>query len=90
MSDATPVAYTAHDLFEHPLTWSDLAGGQPIELEIGSGKGLFLSNAASAKQQHYFIGVELSGKFANRAAERIGKAGLANARMLREMLKRFY
>lgn len=78
----------AHDLFITPLNWSQLCermptAGAPIELEIGSGKGLFLQQAATERTQHNFIGVELSGKFANRAAERLARHSLANVQMLR-------
>ena len=78
----------AHDLFLQPLTWQQLCDRMPdaqapIELEIGSGKGLFLQQAAANRPQHNFIGVELSGKFANRAAERMGKHALTNVQILR-------
>ena len=33
-----------------PIVWSELFGNDhPVELEIGSGKGLFLINAASSR-----------------------------------------
>jgi tRNA (guanine-N7-)-methyltransferase len=74
----------AHDLFQQPLTWPDLVDGlRPVELEVGSGKGLFLESAATARPAHQFVGVELAAKFAHRAADRLAKANLANARMLR-------
>ncbi len=78
----------AHDLFIEPLDWSQLCARSlrpdaPIELEIGSGKGLFLQQAATARPEHNFVGVELSGKFANRAAERLARHALANVQMLR-------
>jgi tRNA (guanine-N7-)-methyltransferase len=77
------VTHSAHDLFLEPKTWPELVSGAPVELEVGSGKGLFLQTAGAARPQHQFIGVELSGKFANRAAERIARAGLANVSILR-------
>lgn len=36
----------------------------PIELEIGSGKGLFLTNAAQSDPSRFFIGLELAAKYA--------------------------
>ncbi len=88
MTPIGPSAVRAHDLFVEPLDWSQLTSrmtdpSQPIELEVGSGKGLFLQQAAAQRPQHNFIGVELSGKFANRAAERIARHSLANVQMLR-------
>ncbi len=80
----------ALDLFTEPQEWSALApSDRPAELEIGSGKGLFLQTAASANPQHHFVGIELAAKFANKAAERIAKHGLTNAIMLRGDAKRF-
>ena len=73
----------ACDLFVEPQEWSALAQKAFIELEIGSGKGLFLETAAKSRPDHQFIGVELSAKFSNRAADRLARAGLTNATMLR-------
>jgi tRNA (guanine-N7-)-methyltransferase len=80
----------AKDLFADPLTWDQIAPAiGPIELEIGSGKGLFLLSAASARPQHHFVGIELAAKFANGAADRLAKRGLSNAIMLRGDAQRF-
>jgi tRNA (guanine-N7-)-methyltransferase len=54
---------------------------RPVELEVGSGKGLFLINAAQAAPDHHFLGVELSRKYARLAAERIIRRGIANVRI---------
>jgi tRNA (guanine-N7-)-methyltransferase len=86
-SPSKRVAAKAHDLFVDPKNWTELVRqampGAPIELEIGSGKGLFLQTAATQRPTHHFIGVELSAKFANRAADRLTRSGLSNAQMLR-------
>ncbi|MDR1959501.1 MAG: tRNA (guanosine(46)-N7)-methyltransferase TrmB [Planctomycetaceae bacterium] len=37
---------------------------KPIELEIGSGKGLFLKNAAKSFPERNFLGIEISKKYA--------------------------
>ena len=67
-----------------PIVWSELFGNdRPVELEIGSGKGLFLINAASSATSHNFLGVELARKYARMAAERLARRQLANAKMWR-------
>jgi len=67
---------------EGPLSWPEVFGnGHPVEVEVGSGKGLFLQNAASEFPTHNFVGVELARKYANRAAQRVAKRGLANVRV---------
>src|SRR5262245_62125766 len=52
-----------------------------VELEIGSGKGRFLRNAATANPRHNFLGVELSRKYARLAAERLTKHELTNVKV---------
>jgi tRNA (guanine-N7-)-methyltransferase len=65
-----------------PLSWTELFGQRrPVEVEIGSGKGLFLVNAASERPGHDFLGVELSRKYARLAAERAVRRGLPNVRV---------
>ena len=62
--------------------WKALFGSDgPVELEVGSGKGLFLANAAQAKPGHNFFGIELARKYARLAAERLAKLGLTNAKV---------
>lgn len=56
-----------------------MACGIPIELEIGSGKGLFLTNAAGLHPEHFFIGLELATKYAREAQSKIERLGIANA-----------
>ncbi len=47
MIDATPYTVELEQL-EPPIAWSAVFGNdRPVELEIGSGKGLFLANAGS-------------------------------------------
>ncbi|MEM7473455.1 MAG: tRNA (guanosine(46)-N7)-methyltransferase TrmB [Planctomycetota bacterium] len=80
----------AWDVLKHPKSWPDIVSEQDtIEFEIGSGKGLFLQTAASAFPDHFFVGIEIAGKFANRAADRLSKRELSNASMLRGDAKSF-
>ncbi|MEM7558782.1 MAG: tRNA (guanosine(46)-N7)-methyltransferase TrmB [Planctomycetota bacterium] len=80
----------AWDLLRQPKSWSEIAADQSnVEFEIGSGKGLFLQTAAEACPERFFVGIELAGKFANRAAQRLHKRSLSNATMLRGDAKRF-
>jgi tRNA (guanine-N7-)-methyltransferase len=66
------------------INWHELFGNNhPVELEIGSGKGLFLINAASSATDHNFLGVELARKYARMAAERLARRHLANAKIWR-------
>ena len=67
---------------EGPLDWQQVFGNdRPVELEVGSGKGLFLQNAAGRNPAHNFVGVEMAKKYAGKAAERIAKLDLTNVRV---------
>ena len=52
----------------------------PLELEIGSGKGLFLTNAAKRTPSHRFVGLEIAAKYALECQSRLEKKGIANAK----------
>jgi tRNA (guanine-N7-)-methyltransferase len=66
-----------------PISWAEVFGNDhPVELEVGSGKGLFLANAAVSGPDHNFLGIELARKYARRAAERVAKRRLANVRVV--------
>lgn len=63
-----------------PLDWAALFGNDhPVELEVGSGKGLFLFNAARAHPDRNYLGVEIAKKYARLAAERLARHGIKNA-----------
>src|SRR3954463_9733222 len=55
---------------------------QPLEVEVGSGKGLFLQSAAIAEPEHNFLGIEIATKYARYAAARLAKQQLQNAVMI--------
>ncbi|MCC7084150.1 MAG: tRNA (guanosine(46)-N7)-methyltransferase TrmB [Pirellulales bacterium] len=54
----------------------------PLEMEVGSGKGLFLAEAATLRPECNFLGIEISQRYARYCAARLVKANLQNARML--------
>ncbi len=58
------------------------AGTRPLEIEVGSGKGLFLRTAAAANPDVDFLGIEIVHKYARFAAAGLAKAGLSNARVV--------
>jgi tRNA (guanine-N7-)-methyltransferase len=83
-----PIDVSAHwiDPAAFPATgalgWTSVFGNDhPVELEIGSGKGLFLLNAATADPTHNFLGIEISRKYARLAAERLATHGIPNAKV---------
>ena len=55
----------------------------PLEVEIGSGKARFLIEAARAHPAHDFLGLERSLSYYRICRDRLARAGLENARVLR-------
>ncbi len=51
----------------------------PLEVEVGSGKGLFLVGAAATHAERNFLGIELALKYARYTAARLARRGLNNA-----------
>jgi tRNA (guanine-N7-)-methyltransferase len=65
-----------------PLSWTDVFGNDhPVEVEVGFGKGLFLLNAALARPDVNFLGVEVVRKYQLFTANRLAKRRLANVRV---------
>ncbi len=73
--DTLPAPWNPAEIFgrEAPLD------NKPLEIEVGSGKGLFLQNAAMAQPEHNFLGVEVSAKYARFTAARLSKREIGNA-----------
>ena len=57
-----------------------IATEMPLELEIGSGKGLFLTNAAKRTPDRRYVGLELAAKYALECQARVEKTGMLNAK----------
>jgi len=56
---------------------------RPLEIEIGSGKARFLVAAARANPDHDFLGLERALAYYRVCRDRLARAGLSNARILR-------
>ena len=54
----------------------------PLEVELGSGKGLFITTASGVCPERNFLGIEIRKKYANYCAAKISEAGRDNAFML--------
>jgi tRNA (guanine-N7-)-methyltransferase len=69
-----PTIFDQAALFDRPA---------PLEVEVGSGKGLFLSAASQNHPEHNFLGIEIGRKYARFAAARLARQQSANALMIR-------
>ncbi|MEQ8849698.1 tRNA (guanosine(46)-N7)-methyltransferase TrmB [Botrimarina sp.] len=72
-------------LEELPRPWDGAAelfdARRPLEVEVGSGKGLFLRRTAAARPEHNFLGIEVAYKYARFAAANLARDGRDNAVM---------
>jgi tRNA (guanine-N7-)-methyltransferase len=81
--DLRPWFLTLSDIPAPPFDWGKFFGNDnPVELEVGSGRGLFLVTAATARPQTNFMGIEYDFKEGRRAARRLQKRALPNVRIL--------
>jgi tRNA (guanine-N7-)-methyltransferase len=62
----------------------------PLEVEVGSGKGLFLSAAATIQRDHDFLGIEIAAKYARYAAARLARRGFRNAAVIHGDAQRLF
>lgn len=66
-----------------PLDFAALFGNaQPVEMEVGFGKGLFLLTASAARPDVNFLGVEIERKYALYTAGRLAKRDRHNVRVV--------
>lgn len=81
-----------HDLSAHLLSLESLpdpcnpadlfTGRAPIELEVGSGKGLFLASASAAAAERNFLGIEIAVGYARLCAGKLAAASSPNAKVI--------
>lgn len=72
MPEDLPPTLSSQSLFGNDL---------PLEIEIGSGKGLFIHSASERCPEHNFFGIEIAKNYAAHAAARLAKRQRANAMM---------
>ncbi|HEY7086597.1 MAG TPA: tRNA (guanosine(46)-N7)-methyltransferase TrmB [Tepidisphaeraceae bacterium] len=67
-----------------PLNWAEVFGNaNPIEMEIGMGKGTFLTEQAKARPDVNFFGIEYARWFWRYASDRLRRSKCDNARTVR-------
>jgi tRNA (guanine-N7-)-methyltransferase len=73
-----------------PLEWESLFGNNnPVEVEIGFGKGRFLLRSAWENPGKNYLGIERSRKCLRITHERILKRGLKNIRLVMALAEEF-
>jgi len=73
-----------------PLEWTAVFGDDhPVEIEIGSGKGTFLVEAAEAHPGTNYLSIEVAAEYARYVADRVRRRDLRNVRVVRADAGRF-
>jgi tRNA (guanine-N7-)-methyltransferase len=64
------------------IDWATVFGnGNPVEVEVGFGKGLFLTTAGAANPGTNYFGIEIIRKYQLFAANRVAKRAMGNVRL---------
>jgi tRNA (guanine-N7-)-methyltransferase len=80
--DLSPWFRPLEDL-DGPFSWPEFFGNDnPVEIDVGSGRGLFLVNSAERNPDINYLGIEVDFREARRAAKRLKRRQLVNARIL--------
>ena len=63
--------------------WKEIFGrSAPLYVELGTGKGGFISQIAAREPENSFLGIEVQQDVLYRAAQRVHEADLKNVRLL--------
>lgn len=80
--DLSNILLTPDDLKESWSAEAMYGRSAPLEVEIGSGKGLFLQAATAANPDRDYFGIEIAYMYARHCASRLAKRELTNGRIL--------
>jgi tRNA (guanine-N7-)-methyltransferase len=73
------------------LDWRQVFGNaNPVEVEVGFGKGLFLVTTAPAHPEINFLGIEIARKYQLFTATRLAKRRLGNVRLVKADTRQFF
>jgi tRNA (guanine-N7-)-methyltransferase len=84
--DLKPYFLTVEDVVEEyggRLDWPEFFGNdQPVEIDVGCGRGLFLVHAGEANPDINYLGIEVDYREGRRGAKRLQKRNMENVRVL--------
>ena len=80
--DLSPYLRTLEKLPAPCSTQSLFENDAPLDVEIGCGKGLFMSTATSQHPERNFVGVEISHKYSKFAAAKLARSECKNGLMV--------
>ena len=80
--DLTGFLYSYEELPERLELVPFFGREAPVQIEVGSGKGLFLQSACESLPDQSFLGIELAKKYARHCAGRLAKGELRNGKVI--------
>ena len=85
-TDLLPYFQTLHDFDAagvRTFDWTEIFDNDhPVEIDVGSGRGMHLVSAGTANPDRNFLGIEVDYREGRRAARRLQKRSLDNVRVL--------
>ena len=84
LTDLFPWFQPLHEFAEQHgrMDWAKFFGNDnPVEIDVGCGRGLFVFTAAKLRPETNFLGIELDFKEARRGSKRLQKIEAPNARI---------
>ena len=87
--DLKPYFLTLDDL-DSVIDWEDFFGNRnPVEIDVGCGRGLFLVNAGEQHPEINYLGVEIEYREGRHTARRLQKREMPNVRVMGGDVARF-
>ncbi|WP_404309968.1 tRNA (guanine(46)-N(7))-methyltransferase TrmB [Neorhodopirellula lusitana] len=80
--DLTPFLKEPESLPEIISSQTLFGNDKPLEIEVGSGKGLFIQTESARRPEHNYFGIEIARKYAAHCAARLARRERTNAMML--------
>jgi len=69
--------------YDNVLDWPTFFGNEnPVQIDVGCGRGLFITTASQARPDINFLGIEVDFREGRRGAKRLQKRNLDNARVI--------
>ncbi len=91
MNDTPPAVELRLDTAPDVLCWREVfRHDSPVEIDVGCGRGMYVIDAATARPDVNYLGIEVVPKPFYIACERVGKRDLRNVRLVRGDAREFF
>ena len=89
-NDPAQAVEISADQLGSQVDWFGVFGSDgPVEIDVGCGRGMYIIDAASARPETLFLGIEVVPKPFYVACERVARRAMPNVRLLRADAREF-